>query len=234
MPTLVKWLTWVKNTKQLKVKRIMVDCSATEIGAIKAVFGDEMNILLCHWHIWRAWDKNMKKEVKIIKAVKETQLLHEQTRSLLNKMMHAEEEQGFQVAYEGFKAFIEPEYSSFLVYFDKQWLSKKELWCKAWRKDASFHTNNLIESYHNQIKTFYFGRSRNLRVDCLIYTLSQIVAIDYQQEYVRVYLGFQKPNLTIQERKKKRLADDLNIDVAMTMVRTKDENVSLDANTEKC
>lgn len=67
-------------------------------------------------------------------------------------------------------------------------------------QDASFHTNNLIESHHNQIKTFYFGRSRNLRVDCLVYLLSQIVVVDYQQEYVRVYLGFQKSDLTIQEK----------------------------------
>ncbi|OAD74092.1 hypothetical protein PHYBLDRAFT_144550 [Phycomyces blakesleeanus NRRL 1555(-)] len=27
---------------------------------------------------------------------------------------------------------------------------------------ATFHTNNLIESYHNQLKTFYLGRARSL------------------------------------------------------------------------
>lgn len=64
MPTLIEWLTWLKNLKaELRLKRIMIDCSATEIGAIRSVFGDEVDILLCHWHVWRAWDKNMKKEV---------------------------------------------------------------------------------------------------------------------------------------------------------------------------
>ncbi|KAI8889599.1 hypothetical protein K501DRAFT_315026 [Backusella circina FSU 941] len=178
MPTIVQWLTWIKEKRHLNVKRIMVDCSATEIGAIKSVFGNQVNVLLCHWHIWRAWEKNMKKEVKVANATKETKIVHERIRSLLSRMMHAPSEEEFFVGYNCLKTFVEVEYSSFLTYFDKQWIMYL---CQ----DASFHTNNLIESYHNQLKSFYLGRSRNVSVDRLVYVLSEIVTIDYRQESIQ-------------------------------------------------
>lgn len=43
----------------------MVDCSPTEIRAIREVFGDDVRIHLCHWHIKRAWEAHIKKDVSI-------------------------------------------------------------------------------------------------------------------------------------------------------------------------
>ncbi|SAL97502.1 hypothetical protein [Absidia glauca] len=40
----------------------LIDCSTTEIYAILEVFGDTVDILLCHWHIKRAWDSHIKKD----------------------------------------------------------------------------------------------------------------------------------------------------------------------------
>lgn len=45
----------------------MIDCSVTEISAIKEVFPNNVNILLCHWHIKRAWESHIKKDVSTIK-----------------------------------------------------------------------------------------------------------------------------------------------------------------------
>jgi hypothetical protein len=60
---LAQWLDWVKQSApSLSVKRIMIDCSATEIAAIKCTFGDDVQILLCHWHIKRSWKTHLKKE----------------------------------------------------------------------------------------------------------------------------------------------------------------------------
>ncbi|ORE02956.1 hypothetical protein BCV72DRAFT_316550 [Rhizopus microsporus var. microsporus] len=47
IPTLHQWLSWLKDVFSLDVKRTMVDCSPTEIAAIRKVF-DNVNILLCH------------------------------------------------------------------------------------------------------------------------------------------------------------------------------------------
>jgi hypothetical protein len=65
IPTLHAWLNWLKTTFSLNVKRIMIDCSPTEIAAIKETFDDTVDILLCHWHIRRAWENHLKKLVCI-------------------------------------------------------------------------------------------------------------------------------------------------------------------------
>ena len=69
---------------------------------------------------------------------------------------------------------ISKDEEQFLVYFRTRWLVKKELFCKVWRSSTSFHTNNLIESYHNQLKTFYLGRARRRHCDSLIYTARNV------------------------------------------------------------
>jgi hypothetical protein len=43
----------------------MIDCSKTEIAAIRQVFGQEVFVLLCHWNIRRGWEKNIKIQIKV-------------------------------------------------------------------------------------------------------------------------------------------------------------------------
>lgn len=199
---LVEWFMWIKESCNLNVKRIMIDCSQTEISAITQAF-PEVNISLCHWHLKRAWENNIKKEIKIDKATHETKRAQEQARLSLNNMMHAVDEESFYRQYNHFKRSF-TEFPVFTAYFDKYWLEKSNTWSKAWRPDATFHTNNLIESYHNRLKTFYLGRSRNLRVDRLVYMLTEIVSLDYRQDALAVFLGIKTITLTANEKKKKR------------------------------
>ncbi|CEI88911.1 hypothetical protein RMCBS344292_03287 [Rhizopus microsporus] len=93
-------------------------------------------------------------------------------------MMYSETPEAFDLAHQLFLA-EDKKFEVFLAYFNRLWLPRKELRFKAWKQNTSFHTNNLIESHHNQLKTFYLGRSRFLRVDRLVYLLSQVVALDY-------------------------------------------------------
>ncbi|KAL4212728.1 hypothetical protein AB4K20DRAFT_1967404 [Rhizopus microsporus] len=62
-------------------------------------------------------------------------------------------------------------------------------------RNASFHTNNLVESYHNQLKMFYLGRSCSLCVDRLVYVLSQVVALDYWQDTIKAAHVFAQENV---------------------------------------
>lgn len=62
---IAKWLEWVKESAVVQPKRIMIDCSATEIEAIRLAFGANVRVLLCHWHIKRAWEKHIKMDVNI-------------------------------------------------------------------------------------------------------------------------------------------------------------------------
>lgn len=130
----------------------MIDCSQTEISAISEAF-PEVNISLCHWHIKRAWETNIKKQVnvfanrtqklkltfkhciqiKITNAKQETERAQAQIRVTLNNMMHATDEDSFQKDYQYFKKSFQ-DFPDFVNYFNNQWLPKSEKWCKAWRR----------------------------------------------------------------------------------------------------
>jgi hypothetical protein len=61
------WFDWIKACiAQLNVnlRTIMIDCSAIEMRAIRDSFGQSVDILLCHWHIKRAWEKRIKSDVR--------------------------------------------------------------------------------------------------------------------------------------------------------------------------
>ena len=61
---------------------------------------------------------------------------------------------------------------------------------------------NLMESYHNQLKTFYLGHSRSLCVDRLVYVLSQVVALGYWQDAIKSAHDSGGFRLTANEEKK--------------------------------
>jgi hypothetical protein len=123
-------------------------------------------------------------------------------RAMLNNMMYAATEEDYNQHFTAFKQGHEVQFPSFFNYFNDNWHGKRSLWVRAWRLDATFDTNNYIGSYHNQLKTFYFERTRNTRVDRIVYILSQVVN-DYRQEALQVQLGIKAFHLTKNEKKKK-------------------------------
>ncbi|PHZ13300.1 uncharacterized protein RHIMIDRAFT_291064 [Rhizopus microsporus ATCC 52813] len=206
-----QWLTWVKTNFSLNVKRIMIDCSSAETAAIRDVFEGSVQIFLCHWHIWRAWGSKLK-AVARPKHTHGSQPKRKSIRACLGLLMGACSEE----------EFLNEE--QFFAYFRTRWLVKKELFCKAWRPSASFHTNNLIESYHNQLKTFYLGRTRHSRCDFLINTLQETLMIGYRQETLKCLYGFQTVKLSPNDMKKKRLAYALDEGTATSMVQRSEDD----------
>ncbi|KAL4206396.1 hypothetical protein AB4K20DRAFT_1998931 [Rhizopus microsporus] len=83
----------------------------------------------------------------------------------------------------------------------------------------------MIESYHKQLKMLYLGRSRSLRVDRLVYLLSQVVALDCWQDTIKSAHGFGGFRLTANEEKKRRAAYCIDYDVDCTIVEQLEENV---------
>jgi hypothetical protein len=141
--------------------------------------------------------------------------------------MYADNEQSFEESYIQLKDYLAG-FPVFLAYIDDRWAcdSKKLLWAKPWRRDAEFNTNNLIESYHNKLKTFYLGRSRNHRVDRIVYMLSKIVTLDYRRDETQVLFGIKPAYLSGFEQERKRIADRLPLHIADLMVQeTDDEKV---------
>lgn len=127
VPTLKTWLEWLNSNLTLRVKRIMIDCSPTEIRAIKEVFdNNNVDILLCHWHIKRAWETHIKRDVKVANSTHETKRLQDSVRASLNNMMHADTEETFNLSLQLFQHQYKDQ-QVFLAYFDKLWVAKKRI-----------------------------------------------------------------------------------------------------------
>ncbi|ORE16293.1 hypothetical protein BCV71DRAFT_236812 [Rhizopus microsporus] len=80
--------------------------------------------------------------------------------------------------------------------------------------NAPFHTDNLTNSYHNQ-----------LHVDRLIYLLFQVVILDYWQDTIKAVHDFDGFHLIVNEEKKKKAAHNIDYGVACFMVQLLKENI---------
>ncbi|KAI9358373.1 hypothetical protein BD770DRAFT_387174 [Pilaira anomala] len=100
---------------------IIIDCSATEIAAIREAFGADVDVLLCHRHIKRGWEAHIKRDVLTIKYDVEGSKL------LLD----------FVGYFNAFKDKFEIKYTIFYSYFMNQWMPKKDLWSKVYREVKS-------------------------------------------------------------------------------------------------
>ncbi|KAG1046890.1 hypothetical protein G6F43_010640 [Rhizopus delemar] len=160
LSTLEQWLTWLKSTFTLKLKKIMIDCSPTEIGAIRSVFGDAN---------------------KVDKATKRSENVRSAVRASLNSMMYAKSCEEFDLSVSLFNVKYK-EYTSFVDYFNKLWVPKKQNWSEAWSQ------------------------------------------VDYRQDSIRTYYGFQDAKLTAFEVKKRAKAYEINFDIACSMIEKIDED----------
>ncbi|OAD66222.1 hypothetical protein PHYBLDRAFT_152795 [Phycomyces blakesleeanus NRRL 1555(-)] len=183
---LSQWLNWVKSNCSLHVKRVMTGCSPVEISALEEVFGQSFQILLCHWHIKRAWEMHIKKDIKITGATHKSKREQDAVRVAFNLLMHARSKEAFNQQYKEFVSRFAG-HAKFVAYFATHWHAKY----------ARFHMNNLIESYHHILKAYYLGRSRNFRDNRLVYMLSQVVEHDYRQEGLKIMSTSVAPLLTI-------------------------------------
>ncbi|CAO3600951.1 unnamed protein product, partial [Absidia cylindrospora] len=155
-----------------------------------------------------------------------TRRLQDRSRFLMNGMVYASTVQEFDDTWCAFVSEYEHVFPGFLKYFKDTWYDKGkyELWSKAFRSEAPFHTNNLIESYHDQRKTFYLGRSKRSRMDRTIYVLSQVVVLDYRQDALQVLYGIKQFSLTKPEKSAKNVADEYDVRVAASMISVVDDN----------
>lgn len=79
----------------------MIDCSATEVSAIKEAL-ESVGIVLCHWHIKHAWELNIKKHIKITGSTTEIRRIQDDVRLSMSKMMFSNIEE-FDQAVEQFQ-----------------------------------------------------------------------------------------------------------------------------------
>ena len=63
------WLKWIKEETRFQPQTIMIDNSNIEMAEIRSAYGESVQVLIWHWHIKRAWCKNLAKKVCVCPGV---------------------------------------------------------------------------------------------------------------------------------------------------------------------
>ncbi|KAI8084383.1 uncharacterized protein B0P05DRAFT_636093 [Gilbertella persicaria] len=117
-----QWQLQLKNVHGYRPSAIMVDNSDTEIAAINKtynvegyagddqttpVFNSNFDILICHWHILKAWKeailKHVMPEQRRSRSMEEKKKMRDEALDLLVKIMSATSESVFQDRWEDFE-----------------------------------------------------------------------------------------------------------------------------------
>lgn len=82
---------------------------------------------------------------------------------------------------------------AFMQHFERNWVNNDllQFWTAAHQPDihTNMERNNFVESWHNHLKTQFFDRHPNRRVDRLVYILVTDVKNEYISSISRVTSG---------------------------------------------
>ncbi|MCO5587623.1 hypothetical protein L7F22_041572 [Adiantum nelumboides] len=214
-----KWLIALRNrvldyNKGWDPNAFMVDDAEAEIQALREVFG--IPILLCIWHVRRAWLKNLVKKVPnpIVRADMFRQL--GQIMNMRGKPCRSSYEKESQAhkLVEDFMVKYKDE-DLFINYFKHEWLPRLGMWIRASRmmEHANQETNGSIEAYHGILKSKFLCGRRTIhgrRVDWLIKRLLCSCHSYFWYQEMLKDAGF-KRNFAIMDVVKNSLARALEI-----------------------
>ncbi|KAI9309930.1 hypothetical protein BX666DRAFT_2015029 [Dichotomocladium elegans] len=197
----------------------MIDNSDTEILAIRTVFNDGCQILLCFWHILRAWRKNIRSKVMphigIQKTMQEKRQHRDDALQYLAGMMYADTEEDYNMIYDEMIMWAEHhqqewDVDDFIAYFDSYYAEKKEKWSRVWRRgNYNIDTNNFIESWHQSLKEVYLSGLKRQRVNVLIYILWDVVLPSVMTDHAQTALLVKSATMTKAERDRYNAARDI-------------------------
>ena len=80
------------------------------------------------------------------------------------------------------------------------------------------HANNLIESWHNVLKSVYLKETRKQRTDLLVHRLLNEVLNDLRKKVTQISLGFQSRRTNLAEGKQHDLCRAIPDEVALNLV----------------
>ncbi|GBM95118.1 hypothetical protein AVEN_46314-1 [Araneus ventricosus] len=158
----------------LNVNCIMTDDDQNTFEAFNVVFGPNIRHLLCKWHVFRAWSRQLYAKVSNKQLVKEMKVR-------LKELLNVKERDAFEKLLAEFENIHFTKSPEFVDYFKKHYCNRVQLWSASYRNfpHASTETNNYCESFHNQLKTVYFQRKFNRRIDRLIRTVLDMETESY-------------------------------------------------------
>ena len=159
-----------KRCPNTPIKILISDNDHCGINAAKATFGPQIEHYLCIWHVLKKWKTQLPS--KIINKDHKKEIYH-----YLYSMLFTKTEEEFSKLLSSFTQKFSTLEPKFYSYFQSIYLTMTEKWSLHLRKkdfQTELTTNNFIESFHNQLKTHFFNRKQNKRLDRLLYTLLKV------------------------------------------------------------
>lgn len=163
------WLKWLSDEHGYR-PRVMIDDSDTDIAASSAAYNNSVNgesgsrynnnvmILVCHWHIMRAWKKNVLAKLLARpstpnKTLKEKKDMRDNALSLMMYTMKAVTPVDYDLAHEEFQLCCvenDDEWgtTALYLYFERKHHPKRLNWSHAWRS-VSILSTIFMSNPHN-------------------------------------------------------------------------------------
>ena len=145
---LAKWLLWLKQNVALKkAPAFMIDCSKTEMAALRTAFGDP-EIRLCYWHMLRAIRMQApsklflgqevgSKRLRTVEVVEQEKQLRSCAVSDLITLIKTQTADDFGEVWKQYQLKYGA-YQTWIDYLTKQWMDKSEMW---WHGNRSVSQN---------------------------------------------------------------------------------------------
>ena len=162
---LVQFLKSVKTrVGSLSPNIIMSDCAGQYYGAWVAVFEGTPKKLLCTWHVDKAWRRKLN---ECITEKEDRITIYHHLRVLLEEKDIAR----LRILLQQFLSFLHKDHSTFLAYFQNEYVPHIEEWAYAYRHGAEINTSMYVETFHRVLKVVYLESKQNRRVDHLLTVL---------------------------------------------------------------
>ncbi|GBN90485.1 hypothetical protein AVEN_111572-1 [Araneus ventricosus] len=125
----------------LNVNCIMTDDDQNTFEAFNVVFGPNIRHLLCKWHVFRSWSRQLYAKVSNKQLVKEMKVR-------LKELLNVKERDAFEKLLAEFENIHFTKSPEFVDYFKKHYCNRVQLWSASYRNfpHASTETNNYCES----------------------------------------------------------------------------------------
>ena len=155
--------------QDIKTNVFMSDMADCFYNAWCTCFSQPLRRLHCSWHVEKSW----KNKLNIV--VKDEQIRFN-IYTLLKVLQNEVDEIKFRKLLQNTLTFMDENASAFGAYFYDNYVknNKTLLWAGCFRIGTSANTNMYAESFHNILKTVYFGKKQNRRVDQLLFVLLKI------------------------------------------------------------
>ncbi|QBM89233.1 hypothetical protein METSCH_D02970 [Metschnikowia aff. pulcherrima] len=192
-PVIADFLRKIQSFTGITPAQAVIDCDEAETGALKAAYGPEFPIMYCRFHVLNALAIQIPKKIKLRAFEKDLELkVLSDFKEVLSSRTESEGHQRIADFLKKYEAHTE-----FVAYVDKQWFTRKKKALIIQGFNPKYvrgeNTNNIIESYHNQLKLYKFiGRSSDRRPDVLARDLFKDVIPSYKAKEKKVSLKLLK------------------------------------------